>query len=64
MSAMGACTILDVRPEDRIKLAKELPENIVLILKHDRVEVDCKVQWRDGTRFGVRFLSGMRPTAR
>lgn len=64
MSAMGAGTILDVRPKDRIKLAKELPDNVVLILKQDRVEVDCRVQWRNGTHFGVRFMSRMRPTTR
>ena len=64
MSATGAGTVLDVRPQDRIKLARDLPEKLILVLKQDRVEVDCRVQWRDGTHFGVRFLSGMRPTAR
>ncbi len=64
MSATGAGTVLDVGPRDRIKLARELPENLVLVLRHDRVEVDCRVQWRNGTHFGVRFLSGMRPMTR
>ena len=63
MSAMGACAEL-VAPPDRIKLASELPDRLILVLANDRVEVDCRVQWRAGRRLGVQFLSGMRPTTR
>ena len=58
MSATGACAEL-VSPPGRNKQAAELPDRVVLILPHERVEVDCRVQWRQGGRFGVRFLSAM-----
>ena len=64
MSATGACATLVVSPRERIRTAGELPDQVILVLRQDRVEIDCRVQWREGTRLGVQFLSGMRPSSR
>lgn len=60
MSATGAGTALEVPPHCRIKLACDLPDQIMLILTREHVEVDCVIQWRHGERFGARFLSATR----
>lgn len=60
MSATGAGTALEVPPGFRIRLACDLPDQIMLILTREHIEVDCEIQWRDGERFGARFLSATR----
>ena len=64
MSATGAGTALDVPPHFRIRLACDLPDQIMLILTCEHIEIDCEIQWRDGGRFGARFLSATRRRAR
>lgn len=64
MSATGAGTELDVPPHFRIRLACDLPDQIMLILTREHIEVDCEIQWRHGERFGARFLSATRRRTR
>lgn len=33
-----------------------LPERFILVLRHDKMEVDCETVWRDEWLVGVRFL--------
>ncbi len=40
----------------------ELPERFLLVLRHDRMEVDCELVWRDAWMLGVRFLGFPRPS--
>ena len=61
MSATGAqITILPTN--SRIRFAKDLPDEIVLSLLHDQVEVDGTVRWRDCKRLGIAFGSAFRPS--
>lgn len=39
-----------------------LPERFVLVLKQDRMEVDCETVWQEQWLMGVRFLGFPRPT--
>lgn len=57
MSATGAGAMLCAAPQDRLRLARDLPDHVILHLAHDRIEVDCEIQWRQGDRFGARFTS-------
>lgn len=60
MSATGAGAMLCVEPQDKLRVARDLPDCVVLHLPQDRIEVECEIQWRAGERFGARFLSPMR----
>ncbi|MCB1520501.1 MAG: PilZ domain-containing protein [Hyphomicrobiaceae bacterium] len=38
-----------------------LPDRFVLVLRHDKMEVDCEAVWREEWLLGVRFLGFPRP---
>ncbi len=38
-----------------------LPDRFVLVLRHDKMEVDCETVWREEWNVGVRFLGFPRP---
>lgn len=38
-----------------------LPDRYTLVLRHDRMEVDCETVWREEWNVGVRFLGFPRP---
>lgn len=40
----------------------ELPDRFILVLRHDKMEVDCETVWRDEWLVGVRFLGFPRPS--
>ena len=49
---------------DRTKppiVSEQLPDQITIHLCPDRLDVDCRIAWRDGRHFGVQFLSEFRP---
>ncbi|MBS0243272.1 MAG: PilZ domain-containing protein [Proteobacteria bacterium] len=43
---------------------EHLPDDLILVIRADRVEVDCKVMWRRQGSMGLRFLSPPRQQAR
>jgi len=66
------CTIADlsitgarlaVMPSGTSQLGdlNHLPDEIILIMRLDRMQVTCTVQWRQGTQLGVRFLGPPTP---
>ena len=61
MSATGAQVDIS---HSRIHFAQDLPDQIVLVLVHDQVEVDGTIRWRDREHFGVSFRSLLRPSTR
>lgn len=62
MSATGAR--IELTPIGRAKGVpmSDLPERLLLVLRHDRMEVDCVTVWRDGWYLGLRFLGFPRPS--
>ena len=38
-----------------------LPDRFVLVLRHDRMEVDCEIVWQEDWLLGLRFLGFPRP---
>lgn len=38
-----------------------LPDRFVLVLRHDRMEVDCEIVWQEEWFLGLRFLGFPRP---
>ena len=61
MSATGAGAVITLDQKARVRLARELPDRVVLRLPNDRLEVDCLIRWRNRERFGARFVSVTRP---
>ena len=41
-----------------------MPDRFVLVLRHDKLEVDCEIVWREEWIIGVRFLGFPRPSQR
>lgn len=62
MSATGAR--IELTPIGRAKGVPmtHLPERLLLVLRHDRMEVDCVVVWREEWQVGLRFLGFPRPS--
>lgn len=56
LSATGAKVEL-VQSKYRVRLAEQLPDQVVLTLTTDRQQVSGRIMWRDGASFGVRFTS-------
>lgn len=44
--------------------ADHLPDEMVLVLRADRMQVDCDIKWRRGGRIGVRFRGPPKPMSR
>lgn len=40
---------------------EDIPDRLILILRADRMQVDCEVKWRRKTSLGVRFLGPPKP---
>lgn len=60
MSSTGIGTMIIEDNARRRRSALELPDRILLIMTHERLEVDCLIRWRDGERFGAQFTSMTR----
>lgn len=43
---------------------RDLPSEMTLVLRSDRLEVPCEVRWRLNRSLGVRFLGAPRPSAK
>lgn len=63
MSATGARLRL-LSSTSKIQSADQLPDNVVIVLTIDRVEVSGAIKWRDRGNFGVRFVSSFNKTDR
>lgn len=64
MSATGARIRLTPTADSARGLPAGVPDTFTLVLRVDRMEVDCDVAWRKDRELGVRFLGGMRPVTR
>lgn len=64
MSATGAKIRLMPTSDQTRGLPSGVPDTFTLVLRVDRIEVDCEVAWRHDREFGVRFRGVPRPIAR
>lgn len=64
MSATGAKIRLMPTSDQTRGLPAGVPDEFTLILRVDRIEVDCEVAWRKDREFGVRFKGVPRPLAK
>lgn len=64
MSATGAKIRLMPTSEQTRGLPAGVPDAFTLVLRVDRIEVDCEVAWRHDREFGVRFKGVPRPLAK
>lgn len=61
MSGTGARLELSPAIVKQVGDGDHLSSQMLLILKADRMQVDCEIKWRRSGRIGVRFLSPPRP---
>ncbi len=61
MSGTGARLELPPASLKQYGDADHLPDEMVLVLRADRMQVDCEVKWRRGGKIGVRFRGPPRP---
>ncbi len=61
MSATGARLAFGGVWRNGANDAGDVPDKFVLIVRIDKIEVDCEVVWRLANAVGVRFKGGMRP---
>lgn len=61
MSGTGARLELPPASLKQYGDADHLPDEMVLVLRADRMQVDCDVKWRRGGKIGVRFRGPPRP---
>ena len=61
MSATGAKVELTPMGRSTGIPLGDLPDRFALVLRQDRMEVDCEIVWRDEWLLGVRFLGFPRP---
>jgi hypothetical protein len=64
MSATGAKLEIESGWNEGINSAEDVPDEITLLVRIDKIEVDCVVIWRKAKSLGVRFKGGMRPLSR
>lgn len=64
MSATGARIRIMPTSDQTKGLPAGVPDGFTLILRVDRIEVDCEVAWRKERELGVRFKGGIRPLAK
>jgi hypothetical protein len=64
MSATGARVRLTPTSDHTRGLPASVPDTFTLVLRIDRLEVDCEVAWRKDREIGVRFLGVVRPIAK
>ena len=61
ISATGAklrLQLLDTQPFDA---SMTVPQEFMLVLPNDHIEIDCKLAWRTENDIGVVFVSNFRP---
>lgn len=61
MSATGAKIRLMPTSDQTRGLPSGVPDEFTLVLRVDRIEVDCEVAWRKDREFGARFKGVPRP---
>jgi len=61
MSGTGARLELPPSSIKQFGDGEHLPDRLMLVLKADRMQVECEVKWRRAGRIGVRFLAPPRP---
>ena len=61
MSGTGARIELPPASMKQFGGADHLPDVMTLLLRADRMQVDCEVKWRRNGRIGVRFLGPPKP---
>lgn len=61
MSATGARIRLMPTSDQTRGLPAGVPDTFTLVLRVDRIEVDCEVAWRKDREFGVKFRGVPRP---
>jgi hypothetical protein len=61
LSATGARIKLQTADNKAFSKPIEMPDAFTLVMRVDRLEVDCEVIWRKGGEAGLRFLSAVRP---
>jgi hypothetical protein len=64
MSSTGARLEVTAGWGEAFNSAEDVPDEITLLVRLDKIEVDCVVVWRKTKQFGVRFKGGMRPLSR
>lgn len=62
LSSAGA--MLDLAESGGTVPAECLPASFRLYMPYDRVEVDCRIAWREEMKLGVQFTSPLRPLAK
>jgi len=63
MSATGAKVAVEPSRFGPLQSTSDLPDELVLVIRNDNTEVDCRIVWRTALAVGVHFLSAIRPTA-
>jgi hypothetical protein len=63
-SAVGARLSLYEAVDNPLGTRIRLPSNFTLVMRADRVEIDCTIAWRDSGKLGVRYLAPARPISR
>lgn len=56
MSGTGARLVLPASTAQTFGDLEHLPEKLVLVMRADRMQVDCEIKWRRPGSLGVRFL--------
>lgn len=61
MSGTGAKIELSPAAVAQVGSLEQIPARFTLILRTDRMQVDCEVMWRRLNQIGVRFLGAPQP---
>ena len=61
MSGSGARISLPASTAQAYGDMEHLPERITLVLKADRMQVECQIMWRRAGKLGVKFLGPPKP---
>ncbi len=64
MSGTGARLVLPVSTAATFGDLEHLPQHLVLVMRSDRMQVDCEIKWRRVGSLGVRFLGAPVPLER
>ncbi len=61
MSGTGARLVLPISTAQSFGDLEHLPDQLVLVIRTDRVQLDCEIKWRRVGSLGVRFLGPPAP---
>jgi hypothetical protein len=64
ISTTGARLVLHVTQDNLLGPRLKLPAYFTLVMRVDRLEVDCAIVWRKSGEVGVRFVATPRPYIR